>query len=107
MERKQREENSPPAKKRLVAEFVDENGNLDLEALIEAIGEEQDDQLAITQYHRELARFVSYRVEEVRVAQSFYQLPDNIPWNRQPWWKTFIWMRHVAGEEAGRKEKGH
>jgi len=95
---------SAPARPVFVNEFVNDDGILDLAALYEAL-DVAPVEVDVQRYHQELAKFVGFRVEEIRVVQAFHMMPDNKPWCEQPWWKTSIWMRHLAGEEAGRKEK--
>ena len=56
-------------------------------------------------YERKLAQFVSARVDEAQFAEAWHQLPDNLPINKQPWWKTPVWRMYLAGCEAGRKRQ--
>lgn len=56
-------------------------------------------------YERKLALFVSARVDEAQFAEAWHTLPDDLPINKQPWWKVLVWRMYLAGCEAGRKRQ--
>jgi len=88
---------------------VDETGKLDIAALkafLEAEEKANDAKLnGPTLYDREMAVFVARRVEEAQVAQALHVFPDDIPWNRQPWWKMAIWNAYWQGDAKGLRSK--
>lgn len=48
-------------------------------------------------YERSLARFLAKCIEEAQFAEAWHMLPDNLPINKQPWWKVRTWLRWSSG----------
>lgn len=56
-------------------------------------------------YERRLAMFVAARIEEAQIVENMHLLPDNLPINRQPWWKTKVWQALWAGESDAMRQR--
>ena len=59
--------------------------------------EPEDDGLRPTHGDLQLTRFLSRRIEEANLLESFHLLPDDRPWAQQPFWKTRIWLAYLQG----------
>ena len=55
-------------------------------------------------YERRLGAFVSARIDEAMFADAWHTLPDDVPINQQPFWKTKVWLQFLAGRDEGVKQ---
>jgi hypothetical protein len=53
-----------------------------------------------TQGDLRLTQFLSRRIEEANLLESFHLLPDGRPWTEQPFWKTRLMLAYLKGRHA-------
>ena len=102
------EDNEPVASVNLSDLWTSETavtGQIDLEALAKAQGPEEEPEPFLSSYDRNLCAFVVRRTQEAQMVQAFNCFPDDIPWNRQPWWVVDLWRTYWSAESKGREDK--
>ena len=53
----------------------------------------------------EMTRFLSRRIEEANLLESYHLLPDGRPWCQQAAWKTRLWLRYLQGRHESESSK--
>lgn len=91
-----------------ISSFWREDGTQDTEALLEAAEggwhEEAVAQEVSASYLRLVANFLARRIEEASIWEATGNLPDNVAYNRQAWWRLELWLVYLAArDEAMRK----
>ena len=100
------------------ADFTDEHGVFDGKAYLRAVREgaqsgeldiPREQGLRVRPVHVKLSRLVARRAAEAQVADAsqMRELPDHIPFNRQPAWKVSLWQEYWSGvaDERDRRSR--
>jgi len=104
---KEEEAASTPVASRSLSDFwtsdTARTGQVDLPALKAFLGEvDTGPKTVLSVYDRGLCVFVMHRAQEAQMVQAFNCFPDNVPWNRQPWWLVDLWRCYWSAESSGR-----
>ncbi|KKM05900.1 hypothetical protein LCGC14_1749410 [marine sediment metagenome] len=65
--------------------------------LLEEYEVDTEEHFYLGAYERQLLLFVQARIREAQFADAWHILPGNLPIDQQPWWKTEVWGRYLAG----------